>query len=157
MTHPESVRFCCSVTSGSLWPHGLSWAPLSMDFSRQEYWSGLPFSSSGNLPNPRDWTQVSYIAGRFFSVWATREAHPRVIQNSVNNRLCCAVASVMPDSLKCYRLWPSRLLCPWGFSRQEYWGGLTCPPPGDFPNPGIEPISLGSPALAGRFFTTSTI
>ena len=28
--------------------------------------------------------------------------------------------------------------CPWGFSRQEYWSGLPCPPPGDFPNPGIE-------------------
>ena len=38
-----------------------------------------------------------------------------------------------------------------GFSRQEYWNGLPCPPPGDLPNPGIEPISL---ALAGRFFTT---
>ena len=42
-----------------------------------------------------------------------------------------------------------------GFSRQEYWGGLPCPPPGDLPNPGIEPISLMSPALAGRFFTIS--
>ena len=42
------------------------------------------------------------------------------------------------------------------FSRQEYWGGLPCPPPGDLPNPGIEPRSLMSPALAGGFFTTST-
>ena len=33
---------------------------------------------------------------------------------------------------------PARLLCPWGFSRQEYWGGLPCPPPGDLPSPGIE-------------------
>ena len=41
-----------------------------------------------------------------------------------------------------------------GFSRQEYWSGLPCPPPGDLPNPGIEPTSLTSPALAGRFFTT---
>ena len=29
--------------------------------------------------------------------------------------------------------------CPWGFSRQEYWSGLPCPPPGDLPNPGIKP------------------
>ena len=43
-----------------------------------------------------------------------------------------------------------------GFSRQEYWSGLPCLPPGDLPNPGIEPMSLISPALAGRFFTTST-
>ena len=42
-----------------------------------------------------------------------------------------------------------------GFSRQEYWSGLPCPPPGDLPNPGIEPISLMSLALAGEFFTTS--
>ena len=34
-----------------------------------------------------------------------------------------------------------------GFSRQEYLSGLPCPPPGDLPDPGIEPISLASPAL----------
>ena len=43
-----------------------------------------------------------------------------------------------------------------GFSRQGYWSGLPCPPPGDLPLPGMEPISLTSPILAGRFFTTST-
>ena len=43
-----------------------------------------------------------------------------------------------------------------GFSRQEYWSGLPCPPPGDLPNLGIELMSLMSPALAGGFFTTST-
>ena len=37
-----------------------------------------------------------------------------------------------------------------GFSRQEYWSGSPCPPPGDRPDPGIEPRSL-SPAFAGRF------
>ena len=37
-----------------------------------------------------------------------------------------------------------------GFSRQEYWSGLPCPLPGDLPNPGIEPVSLMSPALADR-------
>ena len=42
------------------------------------------------------------------------------------------------------------------FSRQEYWGGLSCPPPGDLPNPGIEPESLMSPTLAGGFFTTNS-
>ena len=42
-----------------------------------------------------------------------------------------------------------------GFSRQEYWNGLPCPPPGYLPDPGIEPVSLTSPALAGGFFTTS--
>ena len=42
-----------------------------------------------------------------------------------------------------------------GFSRQEYWSGLPFPPPGDLPDEGIELTSLVSPALAGRFFTTS--
>ena len=40
-----------------------------------------------------------------------------------------------------------------GFSRQEYWSALPCPPPGDLLDPGTEPVSLASPALAGRFFT----
>ena len=40
------------------------------------------------------------------------------------------------------------------FSRQEYWSELPFPPSGDFPDPGIEPASLTSPALAGGFFTT---
>ena len=43
----------------------------------------------------------------------------------------------------------------WGFSRQEYWSGLPCPPPGDLPDSGIEFASLLSLALAGGFFTTS--
>ena len=42
-----------------------------------------------------------------------------------------------------------------GFSRQEYWSVLLCPPPGDLPDPEIKPGSLMSPALAGRFFTIS--
>ena len=38
------------------------------------------------------------------------------------------------------------------FSREEYWSGLPFPPLGDLPNPGMEPASLASPILAGRFF-----
>ena len=41
-----------------------------------------------------------------------------------------------------------------GFSRQKYWNGLPFPPPEDLPKPRIEPMSLDSPALADRFFTT---
>ena len=43
-----------------------------------------------------------------------------------------------------------------GFPRQTYWSGLLFPPPGDLPDPEIKPVSLMSPALAGRIFTTST-
>ena len=42
-----------------------------------------------------------------------------------------------------------------GFSRQEYWSALPCPPPGDLTNPGIKPIFRMFPALAGWFFATS--
>ena len=42
-----------------------------------------------------------------------------------------------------------------GFSRQDSWSGLPFPPPGDLPDSGTEPVSLLSPALAGRFSITS--
>ena len=42
------------------------------------------------------------------------------------------------------------------FSRQEYWSGLPFSPPGELPDPGVEPMLLVSPVLAGGFFTTST-
>ena len=42
-----------------------------------------------------------------------------------------------------------------GFSRQEYWSGLSSPPPGDSPDSGIEPKSLVSPALVAGLFTNS--
>ena len=68
--------------------------------------------------------------------------------------MCVCVCSVTPS---CPILWD-----PWvvahqaplsiGFSRQEYWSGLPFPPPGNLPDPGIEPAS---PALTGGFITTS--
>ena len=45
----------------------------------------------------------------------------------------------------------------WESHGWEYWSGLPCPPSGDLPNPGNEPVFRMSPALTGRFFTTSTI
>jgi len=55
---------------------GTSWtaacqALLSMDFSRQQRWSGLPFPSPRGSSWPRDQTRVSSIAGRFFTIWTT--------------------------------------------------------------------------------------
>ena len=60
-------------------------APPPMGFSRQEYWSGLPFPSPGGLPDPRNRTQVSRIAGRFFTDWAMREAQ-QVIYRTAKKR-----------------------------------------------------------------------
>ena len=50
------------------------WAPLSMGFPRQEYWSGLTFAFFRGSFCPREQTWVSRVAGRLFTVWTTREA-----------------------------------------------------------------------------------
>ena len=70
-------------------------------------------------------------------------------------QIACKIASVISNSAT---LWTIALQAPLSmrFSRQEFWNGWPCPSPGDLPNPGIEPMSLVSPALAGGFFTTST-
>ena len=68
--------------------------------------------------------------------------------------LCCG-----PSRFSCVRLfatlWTVALHVPlsMGFSRQEYWSGLPCPPPGDLPDPGTEPVSLMFPAFADGLFT----
>ena len=95
-------------------------ALLSMGFSRQEYWSGLP------CPSPVIKYEVSEV------------------KSLSRDRLFAT-----PWTAAC------QALLSMGFSRQEYWSGLSSPSPRDLPNPGIEPTSLISPALAGGFFTTS--
>ena len=63
------LLFSCYVMSDSLvtpWTVDHQ-APLSMGFPRQEYWSGLPFPSPGNLPDPRTEPTSPALAGRFFT------------------------------------------------------------------------------------------
>ena len=84
------------------------------------------------------------------------------ILGSSENRVKDGVDGVGAQSLSRVRLFAT----PWtvahqaplstGFSRQGCWSGLPYPPPGDLPDPKIKSTSLTSPALAGRFFTTST-
>ena len=50
-------------------------APQSMEFSRQEYWSGLPFLSPGDLPNPGIAPTSSALAGRFFTAEPPEKLH----------------------------------------------------------------------------------
>ena len=57
------------------------------------------------------------------------------VQRPVGLVMLCLVES---NSLHPHGLQPTRLLCLWGFSRQEYWRGLLCPPPKDLPNSGIK-------------------
>ena len=98
------------------------------------------------------------------SVWYLPAYHPvecmwLVYNLFVLRRYLCAVSFVClcVQLLSCVRLF----VAPWtvahqvslfmGFYRQESWGGLPFPTPGDLPNSGIEPTSPASPALAGRF------
>ena len=66
---------------------------------------------------------------------------------------CCSVAKSCLTLCNPMDSSPPASLC-MGFPRQEYWRGLLFPSPGDLPDPGIEPVSLASPAFAGGFFTT---
>ena len=67
---------------------------------------------------------------------------------------CCWVISVMSNSLRPHALSCQAPLSK-GFSRQEYWNGLPCPPPGDL-DPWIEPTALMSPALVAEFCTLAS-
>ena len=70
----------------------------------------------------------------------------------------CVCAKLLQSCLTLVTQWTVTHQVPLSirFSRQEYWNGLPFPPPGELPNPGTEPASLMSPALADGFFTTST-
>ena len=87
LPNPSTQSYChlrervktnvCSVTLSCLtvtpWTVAHE-APLSMEFLRQEYWSGFPFPTPRELPDPRGWTCVSWvscIAGRFFTTAAS--------------------------------------------------------------------------------------
>ena len=70
----------------------------------------------------------------------------------------CVLSHISSVQL-CVAPWTIALQAPlsMGFSRQEYWDGLTFPPPGDLPQPGIEMSSPVFPLLASRFFTTEPL
>ena len=81
---PEQGRVCFAWSPSCVWLFGTPWTvarqgSLSMWYSRQEYWSGLPFPSPGDLPNPGIELVSPMLAGGFFTVWATREAQGRAV------------------------------------------------------------------------------
>ena len=94
-------------------------------------WVAIPFSRGSSLPG--DWTQVSYIACKVFTNWATREA--QLLKVKLLSRVWLFAT---PWTATCQAAQSM------AFSRQEYWSGLPFPSPGDLPDPGIE---LRSPAL----------
>ena len=78
------------------------------------------------------------------------------MRKGIERTCMCAflVVSVKSSSFASLCTTAHQALLSMGFSRQEYWSGLSFPPPGDLPDPGIEPKAPATPALAGGFFTT---
>ena len=100
------------------------------------------------------WTALSYISGQSGQNCQQQSSRDNTLWMEIHVRGGGGVYVYVSDSAT---LWTVAHQAPlsMGFSRQEYWSGLLCPPPGDLPNPGIGPTSLRSPALAGKFFTTN--
>ena len=68
----------CACAFSPIWLFATLWtvarqAPLSMGFSRQNYWSGLPFPSPGDLPDPGIKTGSPALPGGFLTIWVTRK------------------------------------------------------------------------------------
>ena len=127
-----------SSVPGSLWARILE--QVAMPSSREPF---RPKDKPASLMPPA-------LAGEFFTT-----APPGKSSSSCPG--VCVLSHFSP-ALPCTTLWTVARQAPlsMGFSRQEYWSGLPCPPPGNLPDPGIEPTSLTSPALRGEFFTTRT-
>ena len=92
LTHCRIILCCvcvsCSVMSDSLWPHGLQSVHGILQARILE---GVASSFSRGSSWPRDWTQVSHIAGRFFTTWATSETYTYFVENCWNEQSCSGV------------------------------------------------------------------
>ena len=176
---PSTMKLCIGsgLVSLILWQlnpdsrkRGLSQtAPESLDVGHQQFVRNLCWESSERSRN-----SLSSCAGRDNGAhfWNGRH-HEREIcvengcvgpgeglrQGLIWCGVYCSIFAAPAKSLRCDSLWPygaRQAPLSMGFSRQEYWGGLPCPPLGELPDPGMEPESLASSALAGRFLITST-
>ena len=153
------ITVCGPVLRGcvlSCFNHG--WICISKDCSppgssvqgiiqaRTLEWVVIFFSRGSS--RPRDPTHVSCIAGGFFTDWTTREASkPPLNGIYFFNTSCFLSAKAYPTVFATqWTVTPHDPLSV-GFPRQEYWSGLACLLPGDFPGPGIRPASSVSPAL----------
>ena len=117
-------------------------ASLSMGFSRQEYWSGLPFPSPGDLPNPG-------IKPRSPALQADAlpsEPPGKPLSTDIQKEMILCGFWGEASRLRLFVTpWTVALQAPMsmGFFRQEYWSGLPCPPPWDLPiTQGLNPHLL---------------
>ena len=113
-------------------------------------WVAFPFSRGSS--QPRDWTQVSHMAGRFFTSRVTKQT-----QNWLTGkRMYVKNHSVLSDSVTPQTVAPQAPLS-MGFSSQKYWNGLPFLSPWDLPNPGIEPGCLALQARLSTMWTTREV
>ena len=121
------------------------WAPLFMEFSRQAYWSGLPFPSPGYLPYSG--MEPGLLDCRQILYHLSYEGSP------IKALLLCYFRWKLRHSPLFHILSNSQAPPSLGFSRQEHWSGLPFLPPGVLPNPGIE---LRSPTLQADYLPPKT-
>ena len=124
------VTQCYAQSLSHVWLFATLWtvarqAPQSIAFFRQEYWSGLPFPSPGDLPNP-----------------GIKPGLPHCRQT-----LYCLSHLVMSNSFLLFWTVACQTPLSMGFFRQEYWSGLSFLSPGDLLDSGIKSASLVSPTL----------
>ncbi|XDA80937.1 hypothetical protein R6Z07M_010880 [Ovis aries] len=97
--------------------------------------SSLPAKAEPRQPDAIFWIKLGFSTIQNLWSWWT-QGHKISSVNLTRAVLCLVVQSCLTFCN------PTRLLCLWGFSGQEYWSGFPGPPPRDLPNPGIEPSSL---------------
>ena len=118
----------------------------------------LPLPASENCPSKLFFRkQLGAVGEKLFSPWKNLEVFYVDSVARITPTQCLCALSQFSHVRLFATLWTVAQQAPpsMGFFRQEYWSGFPFPPPGDLPDPGIEPVSLMSPALAGGFFTTS--
>ena len=120
---------------------------LSMGFSRQEYWNGLPFPAPGDLFNSG--IKCTCAALQVDSFPLSHQGSPYIA--SVQFSSVAQSCQTLCDPMDCS---PPGSSLSMEFSRQEHWSGLPFSFPEDLPNPGIELMSPVSSTLTDRFFTT---
>ena len=122
----------------------LKFSTLSRECSRQEYWSGQPFPSSEDHPD---------LGIEPESLALQVDSLPSKPPGKPIEHITCIIKHANIKNIS--NVFCAQSPLPMEFSNQEYQSEVPFPTPGDLPDPAIEPQSLVSPALAGRFFTTS--
>ena len=128
---------------------------------RTRHESSLKGEPLGKTSNPRE-TAILSGCGLFGVVYYSSCSGNKTYTNKIILCVCVHImCACMLSHFSCVRLFGTLWTVAYqthlsiGFSKQEYWNGFICPPPGNLPDPEIQAMSLISSALSGRFFTTN--